>query len=116
VELPGETRLYVTAVTGRQAEEWRNRREDAGAALPNHEPCIAVTEELARSTPGRTAAARAPAWTVRLDGTLASAIGLLNSVPQPRPTATGSSSQASVDALCASIRALGATCQVFAGR
>jgi transglycosylase-like protein with SLT domain len=114
-ELPGETRAYVAAVTGRQAEEWRNRRGDAGAALPNHEPCIAVTEELARSAPVRTAAARAPAWVVRLDGTLASAIGLLDSVPQPRAAAP-SASQASVDALCASIRALGASCQVFASR
>jgi hypothetical protein len=115
-ELPGETRVYVAAVTGQHAEDWRNRRGDAGAALPNHEPCIAVTEELARSAPVRTAAARAPAWTVRLDGTLASAIGLLDSVPQPRPAAVRSSSQDSVDALCASIRALGATCQVFASK
>ena len=115
-ELPGETRAYVAAVTGRQAEEWRNRRGDAGAALPNHEPCIAVTEELARSAPVRAAAgARAPAWVVRLDGTLASAIGLLDSVPQPRAAAP-SASQASVDALCASIRALGASCQVFASK
>jgi len=115
-ELPGETRAYVAAVTGRQAEEWRNRRGDAGAAFPNHEPCIAVTEELARSAPVRTAAAaRAPAWVVRLDGTLASAIGLLDSVPQPR-TAAPSASQASVDALCASIRAMGASCRVFASR
>ena len=112
----GETRAYVAAVTGRQAEEWRNRRGDAGGSLPNHEPCIAVTEELARSAPVRAAAgARAPAWVVRLDGTLASAIGLLDSVPQPRAAAP-SASQASVDALCASIRALGASCQVFASK
>lgn len=110
-ELPAETRQYVLAITGRQPEDWRGRRLDTAAAA--HEPCIAVTEELARSAPVRTAAAKAPAWVTRLDGTLASAIDLLDSVPKPRP-AVRSSSQASVDALCASIRALGASCQVFA--
>jgi len=116
-ELPGETRLYVAAVTGRQPEDWRVRRADAStAAFATQEPCIAVTEELARSAPVRTAAARAPAWVVRLDGTLASAVGLLDSIPQPRAATARSASQASVDALCASIRTLGASCQVFAGR
>jgi hypothetical protein len=110
-ELPAETRQYVFAVTGRQLEDWRRRRLDTAAAT--HEPCIAVTEELARLAPVRTAAVKAPAWVARLDGTLASAIDLLDSVPKPRPVVR-SASQASVDALCASIRALGASCQVFA--
>lgn len=109
-ELPIETRLYVAAVTGRQAEAWRGYA--AAAASAGSEPCIAVTEELVRSAPTRVAAAPAPAWQVRLDGTLARAVGLLGSVPQPRPVAV-SPSQASVDALCASIRTLGASCQVF---
>jgi transglycosylase-like protein with SLT domain len=110
-ELPAETRQYVFAVTGRQPEDWRRRRLDTAAAT--HEPCIAVTEELARLAPVRTAAVKAPAWVARLDGTLASAIDLLDSVPKPRPVLK-SSSQASVDALCASIRTMGASCQVFA--
>ncbi|HEX6441754.1 MAG TPA: lytic transglycosylase domain-containing protein [Stellaceae bacterium] len=113
-ELPAETRLYVAAVTGREAEAWR--RQSAGvsaAATASLEPCVAVTEELARLEPVRTAAARAPAWVVHLDGSLARAAGLLASVPQPRHAAVVTTSQASVDALCASIRTLGANCQSF---
>jgi hypothetical protein len=112
-DLPTETRLYVVAVTGRQPEDWRGRSANGSAALPRaDEPCVAVTDELARSSPPRMAPAKAPAWMAQLDGTLARAIGLLNAVPQP-VSAAPSSSQASVDALCASIRALGASCQVL---
>ena len=109
-ELPTETRLYVAAVTGREAEAWRRHTAGASASL---EPCVAVTEELARSEPVRTTAAPAPAWVVQLDGSLARAAGLLASVPQPRHAAVITTSQASVDALCASIRTLGANCQSF---
>jgi hypothetical protein len=110
-ELPAETRVYVAAVTGREAEAWRRHPPAATASV---EPCVAVTEELARSEPVRTAAARAPAWVVHLDGSLARAAGLLASVPQPRRAAVVTTSQASVDALCASIRIMGANCQSFA--
>jgi hypothetical protein len=113
-DLPAETRLYVVAVTGRPAEDWRGHPAAGSAASGASEgPCIAVTEDLARSATPRATPAKAPVWQTRLDGTLAAAIGLLGSVPQPRPIAP-SRSQASVDALCASIRALGASCQVFA--
>lgn len=113
-DLPVETRLYVAAVTGRPAEEWRGHPLGGSTALRAGEgPCVAVTEDLVRSAPPRITPARAPAWQVRLDGTLAAAIGLLGSIPKPRPIAP-SRSQASVDALCASIQALGASCQAFA--
>ena len=119
-ELPAETRLYVAAVTGREAEAWRRQTAGASAAVTaSLEPCVAVTEELARSEPVRpvrTAAARAPGWVVHLDGSLAQAAGLLASVPQPRRASVVTNSQASVDALCASIRALGANCQAFGGK
>ena len=112
-ELPAETRLYVTAVTGREAEAWRRHAAATAAPTASLEPCVAVTEELARSEPVRTAAPRAPAWVVRLDGNLSRAAGLLASVPPPRHAALVTTSQASVDALCASIRTLGANCQSF---
>ncbi len=116
-DLPAETRLYVLAVTGRQPEDWRGHSVNVSAtALANGGPCVAVTDELARMAPPRAAPAKAPAWVARLDGSLAQAIGLLDTVPQPRRAAVLSPSQASVDALCASIRTLGASCQVFARR
>jgi hypothetical protein len=110
-DLPAETRIYVAAVTGRQPEDWRGQRADFNAI--GHEPCVAVTEELARA--GRTHAARAlaPAWQVRLDNSLAAASRLLAAMPRPQHAAPTSSAQASVDALCASIRSLGASCHVF---
>ena len=115
-DLPTETRLYVIAITGRQPEDWRGHPANgSAAALRPDEPCVAVTDELARSAPPRTIPAKAPAWTARLDGTLARAIGLLDAVPKP-VSAAPSPSQASVDALCASIRTLGASCQVLARR
>lgn len=112
-ELPAETRLYVAAVTGREAEAWRHHAAATAAPTASLEPCVAVTEELARSEPVRTAAAPAPAWVVRLDGNLSRAAGLLASVPRPRHAALVTTSQASVDALCASIRTLGANCHSF---
>jgi hypothetical protein len=114
-DLPAETRLYVLAVTGRQPEDWRGHSVNVSAtAQADGGPCVAVTDELARMAPSRMAPPKAPAWVARLDGSLAQAIGLLDAVPLPRRAAVLSPSQASVDALCASIRTLGASCQVFA--
>ena len=113
-DLPAETRLYVLAVTGRQPEDWRGHSVNVSAtALANGGPCIAVTEELARTAPPRMPPAKAPAWIARLDGSLAQAIGLLDAVPQAPRAAALSPSQASVDALCASVQMLGASCQGF---
>jgi transglycosylase-like protein with SLT domain len=112
-ELPAETQLYVAAVTGRGPEAWRRVTAASATATASPEPCVAVTEELARSEPVRTAAARAPGWVVRLDGSLARAADLLASMPQPHHAAVITTSQTSVDALCASIRTLGANCQSF---
>lgn len=112
-ELPAETRLYVAAVTGRTVEDWAYSSAGLQVAGGDGEPCLAVMSALARSGPGRSISARStpePAL-VRLDRTLASAVGLLASVP-PRPPAPGSEALRAAEALCASIRSLGAPCAV----
>ena len=109
-ELPGETRRYVFVVTGYGPESWRGRSVEN--ALPTYQqPCMAVTDELARTAPQPAVAPKAPAAVARLDGSLAKVIELLQGRPQSRRAAP-SPSQVSVDALCASIRMLGANCQV----
>jgi hypothetical protein len=110
-DLPAETRLYVAAVTGRPVEDWAYSAQQMAGG--DGEPCLAVLSGLARSAPGRSISARStpePAL-VRLDRTLASAVGLLAAVP-PRISARESEAVRAAEALCASIRSLGAPCAV----
>ena len=109
-ELPAETRLYVAAVTGRPAEDWAYSTAAGQIASGDGDPCLAVMSGLARSAPGRSTPGPGPAL-VRLDRTLAPAVGLLASVP-PRPPAPQSDASRAAEALCASIRSLGAPCAV----
>jgi hypothetical protein len=116
-ELPAETRLYVAAVTGRPVEDWVYSPASGQIAGGDGEPCLAVLSGMARSAPGHSASGRSisggsiPGALVRLDRSLALAVGLLASVP-PRRRYPGSEALRSAEALCASIRSLGAPCAV----
>ena len=116
-ELPAETRLYVAAVTGRPVEDWVYSPASGQIAGGDGEPCLAVLSGMARSAPGHSASGRSisggsiPGALVRLDRSLALAVGLLASVP-PRRRHPGSEALRSAEALCASIRSLGAPCAV----
>src|SRR5439155_18821102 len=46
-DLPAETHLYVVAVTGRQAEEWRSPAGAPQTYGAGGEPCLAVMPDLA---------------------------------------------------------------------
>jgi hypothetical protein len=121
-ELPAETRLYVAAVTGRPVEDWAYSTAAGQIAGGDGEPCLAVLSGLVRSAPGHSSSGRSisgrsisgssiPGALARLDRSLALAVGLLASVP-PRRSAPGSEALRSAEALCASIRSLGAPCAV----
>jgi hypothetical protein len=112
-DLPAETRLYVAEVTGRPAEDWAYSTAAQQIAGGDGDPCLAVLSGLARSAPVRSISTRStpePAL-VRLDRTLASAVGLLAAVPT-RISARESEAVRAAEALCASIRSLGAPCAV----
>jgi len=75
--LPTETPLYVLAVTGRRAEEWRGSSGAASAGV-EHGSCLEVTADLDRS-PARLVSAHTPparmaVWQIRLDEFLAKAV------------------------------------------
>jgi len=113
-ELPAETRLYVTAVTGRPVEDWAYSAGAQQISRGDGEPCLAVMSELVRSAPGRSTSGHStlePAL-VRLDRILARAIGSRMGLPirnhRPAPEALRAA-----QALCASIRSLGAPCGVY---
>jgi hypothetical protein len=107
-DLPAETRQYVVAVTGRPVEHWAHRAGWPSMSGGDGEPCLAVMSELARAAPGRPTAGL---MQVRLDRTLAPAVGMLASLP-PRPRSHGSDAWRAAEALCASIRSLGTRCAV----
>jgi len=47
--LPGETRTYVTRITGRQAEQWTSSefvRDPESTLMPAKAPCVEVAEEV----------------------------------------------------------------------
>ena len=107
-DLPAETRLYVAAVTGRPVEDWVYSAAAPQIAGGDGESCLAVMAELTRSAPGRTTDRRLLA----LDRALARAVGLLTALPvQDRRPALESVRAA--EALCASVRSLGAPCGVY---
>jgi hypothetical protein len=116
--LPIETRLYVTAITGRSPEDWAALRsslyaEAVSYPLPGVD-CLNATTGVARRGPGAELPA-APVFEARLDGHLATAIALFGALsrsenPAPKPLWLGKRNAA--DSLCAVFRAEGANCQV----
>jgi hypothetical protein len=110
--LPLETRLYVRAVTGRPVEEWTGG-EPRDAQPTQGRSCLALIAELGRRE--EHAAPRGMLWQVRLDNGLSRAIALLASLPEARPAPAPPPRRARPDAeaLCDSVRALGASCAVY---
>jgi hypothetical protein len=107
-DLPAETRHYVVAVTGRPVEDWAYSAGVQQISGGDGEPCLAVLSELARSGPGRVVDRR---WQV-LDRALARAVGLLAAPPVPDRRPAPESLRAA-QALCQSVRSLGAPCGVY---
>ena len=111
--LPIETQLYVLAVTGRRAEEWRVSTANAPASVERGN-CLNVTADLtkpvARARLMPAAPVRMAAWQIRLDEFLARAVRLKQQRPGTVPI---SSRNRSAEALCDRIRAMGAPCAVY---
>jgi len=120
--LPVETRLYVTAVTGRPPEDWASLRGSfytASYPLPGLD-CLGVSTGQPRHT--LEAAAPVRIWQARLDTHLVSAVSLLSAVarsedasqPQPmKPFPRSREHRGEAESLCAALRAEGAACEVF---
>ena len=107
-DLPAETQLYVVAVTGRSAEEWKLAL--GISQMPGgEEPCLAVIPDLARAASTRSAPL---GWASRLDRDLARAIGVGSMLPLRQRDAGLESLRASF-AMCERIRSLGARCAVY---
>ena len=110
--LPPETHNYVTAVTGQSPEIWASRGQWRGDLLSNQENCVALTTQLARASFGHTVPA--PVWQARLDGTLAKAIeGLTQLAREQKLDPNRPARNAMANRFCASVRALGAACDVY---
>jgi len=107
-DLPAETRLYVVAVTGRQAEEWRSPAGATQMYAAGGEPCLAVMPDLAGSASTRSAS---PGWALRLDRDLARA-GVAAALP-PHQRDPGLETLRASFALCDRIRLLGMRCAVY---
>lgn len=116
--LPVETRLYVTAVTGRSPEDWASLRADVYAVsypLPGLD-CLGATTRLARHPV--EAAAPVRFWQARLDSHLVSAVTLLSAVEHSEGIPLSAKPlhrdhRGDAEALCAALRIEGANCQVF---
>jgi len=112
-ELPTETQLYVLAVTGRQAEEWK-AAPAGGLASIERGNCLDVTADLGHfGTPRRStdsAPARMALWQVRLDKFLEKAVRLQQQRPGTVPVSNTNRAAAS---LCDRIRAMGLPCAVY---
>jgi len=105
--LPLETRRYVEAVTGRRVEEWVGLGNGPlAASRPGS--CTVLIAALARHEHQSLPPERI--FQAKLDRGLLSAIALLASLPQTRPRPA--SVPGSAEALCDSIRSLGAACAV----
>jgi hypothetical protein len=111
--LPLETQLYVRAVTGHPVEDWTG----AGvrdAAVAQSQSCAALIAELSRRE--QRAVPAASIWQVRLDNGLSRAIALLAALPAAtaaRPVAVAPRElRPGAEALCDTVRALGAACAV----
>lgn len=111
--LPTETRLFVLAVTGHDAEEWRTGLRDIPAD-GERQNCIGITAGLSRQKPAlafsHSASTRMEVWQVRLDEFLAKAVRLKSQRPGTVPI---SSSNRAAESLCERIRAMGAPCAVY---
>jgi hypothetical protein len=112
-ELPTETQLYVLAVTGHRAEEWRASPIGSRVAI-EHGSCLGITADLARAATRVASARTAPApmamWQVRLDEFLAKAIRLRQQRPGTVPV---SNANRAAETFCDRIRAMGAPCAVY---
>jgi Transglycosylase SLT domain len=108
-DLPAETHLYVVAVTGRPAEEWRSPAGALQMSGGGGEPCLAVMPDLARSALTRSAS---PGWALRLDRDLARAVGVVAALPT-RQRDPGLEAVRASFALCDRIRLLGTRCAVY---
>ena len=118
--LPVETRLYVTAVTGRPPEDWASLRASVYAAsysypLPGLD-CLSVGSGAPRHT--LEAAAPVRVWQARLDSHLVSAVSLLSAVARgedisPHAKPVRQEHRGDAESLCAALRIGGANCQVF---
>ena len=111
--LPIETQLYVLAVTGRRAEEWRVSAANAPGSVERGN-CLSVTADLTKPVAQARLTAAAPvrmaAWQIRLDEFLARAVRLKQQRPGTVPI---SSRNRSAEALCDRIRAMGTPCAVY---
>ena len=111
-ELPTDTQLYVLAVTGRQAEEWR--APAPGLDTVERGNCLDVTTDLghigALRRPADSAPARMALWQVRLDKFLEKAVRLQQQRPGTVPVSNANRAAAS---LCDRIRAMGLPCSVY---
>lgn len=77
--LPFETRQYVSRITGRDAEDWRDDLKAVGPRPPEPvRPCAAVVEELRAVVPalGTIAIAALAPWGVQLAGNFSKALAL----------------------------------------
>jgi hypothetical protein len=116
--LPVETRLYVTAVTGRPPEDWASLRASVYAAsypLPGLDCLGAGTGQPRHAL---EAAAPARIWQARLDSHLVSAVSLLSAVARsedvPLPAKPSHREhRGDAESLCAALRVEGADCEVF---
>jgi len=108
-DLPAETHLYVVAVTGRAAEEWKSPARALQMSGGGGEPCLAVMPDLARSASTRSAS---PGWVLRLDRDLARAVGVVAALSR-RQRDPGLETLRASFTLCDRIRLLGATCGVY---
>ena len=113
-ELPIETQLYLLAVTGRQAEEWRAAPAGVLAAIERR-TCLDVTADLGQQLAAPhlsrdSAPARMALWQVRLDKFLEKAVRLQQQRPGTVPVSNTNRAAAS---LCDRIRAMGVPCAVY---
>jgi len=112
-ELPTETQLYILAITGRQAEEWRAGPAGERAFIERGN-CLEVTADLGHiGVPRRwtdSAPARMALWQVRLDKFLEKAVRLQQQRPGTVPVSNSNRAAAS---FCDRIRAMGLPCAVY---
>jgi hypothetical protein len=83
--LPGETRAYVQAITGRSADDWANLKKN-GAAPPDwpDEPCLTTVASLRRGAPAPALAAASEGgfaaefspWGIQVAGAPSKAVAL----------------------------------------
>ena len=108
-DLPGETRLYVVAVTGRPAEEWGDPGGGRQLSGVGAEPCLALMADPAGPAPARPAA---PSWLLELDRNLARSIDF-HTNPWARHRSVEPGSLRAAEALCGTLRSLGARCAIY---